>query len=74
MFGNKKAKRQRLQQLTEIVQDGKWHSQSSLADKVGVTRATIFKDLPYLEDEGVLLVPHAGEMLYRLRGSVNGNQ
>lgn len=56
MFGNKKAKRQRLQQLTEIVQDGKWHSQSSLADKVGVTRATIFKDLPYLEDEGVLLV------------------
>ena len=26
------------------------------------------------EDEGVLLVPHAGEMLYRLRGSVNGNQ
>jgi DNA-binding IclR family transcriptional regulator len=56
MFGNKKDKQKRLEQMAEAIEkhpDG--ISQSALARKLRVPRCTVKRDLPTLEKQGVLL-------------------
>lgn len=56
MFGQKKAKRQRLEQMADVIEqrpDG--ISQSDLARQLGVHRSTVKRDLPRLEKHGILL-------------------
>lgn len=55
MFGSKQQKQDRLDNLTENLLDGEWHTQSQLANDLNVPRSTIFKYLPDLEDRGVHL-------------------
>lgn len=54
MFGSKREKHDRLEQLTDLVAD-EWRTQAELARATGVDRATVHKDLVVLEQRGVLL-------------------
>ncbi len=55
MFGSKKAKRERLNQLTNFLEENGEVSQADLARYLDVPRSTVHKDLAFLEDNGVLL-------------------
>lgn len=55
MFGSKRQKQERLDNYKGLLQDGEWHTQSELADELDVSRSTVFKDLPDLEERGVPL-------------------
>jgi len=56
MFGNKQAKRERLERMAEAVEQHPGISQSDLARQLGVPRSTVKRDLPTLEQVGILLV------------------
>ncbi len=57
MFGNKSDKQARLEKIAALVaQSGAGITQAALARALGVTRATIHKDLVALEQKGVRLV------------------
>jgi DNA-binding IclR family transcriptional regulator len=56
MFGNKKDKQKRLEQMANAIeQNPNGISQSQLARKLKVPRCTVKRDLPTLEEKGVLL-------------------
>ncbi len=56
MFGNKQAKRGRLEQMAKVIErHPEGISQSDLARRVGVPRCTVKRDLPALEQVGILL-------------------
>jgi DNA-binding transcriptional ArsR family regulator len=56
MFGNKQAKRERLEQMADVIeQHPEGISQSELARQVGAPRSTVKRDLPALEQAGILL-------------------
>ncbi len=56
MFGSKQHKRERLEQITQLVEQQPDHlTPSDLAKALRVARSTISYDLVALEDNGVLL-------------------
>jgi DNA-binding IclR family transcriptional regulator len=56
MFGNKQAKRERLERIAdEIEQHSEGISQSALARQLGIPRSTVKRDLPALKQAGILL-------------------
>ena len=55
MFGNKQAKRARLERMADAVGQQPGISQSELARQLGVPRSTVKRDLPTLEQAGILL-------------------
>ena len=55
MFGNKQARQARLEQMAEAIEQQPGISQSELARQLGVPRSTVKRDLPTLEQAGVLL-------------------
>ncbi len=56
MFGNKQAKRERLEQMADVIeQHSEGISQSALARQLGIPRSTVKRDLPTLEQAGILL-------------------
>jgi len=55
MFGNKQAKRERLEQMAETIERQPRISQSELARQLGIPRSTVKRDLPTLEHAGILL-------------------
>ncbi len=56
MFGKKKDKQTRLQKMTTLIEETPGGvSQADLARELGVPRSTVLKDLPLLEDAGVML-------------------
>ncbi len=66
MFGNKDAKRTRLEQMVEIIaQSPQGITQAALARSLGVGRSTINKDLVSLEKRGVRLSQDQRGRLFR---------
>jgi DeoR/GlpR family transcriptional regulator of sugar metabolism len=64
MFGNKRNKRQRLDEIVSIVQL-QAHTQEELARRLGVSPSTITDDLTQLEERGALLTEdHHGRMSF----------
>lgn len=56
MFGSKKNKRRRLEQIATMLKEQPEHlTPRDLAKTLGVARTTVSKDLASLEDNGVLL-------------------
>ena len=56
MFGSKKGRQERLEQMTELIAEHpEGIQQSELAQLLGIPRCTVKRDLPILEDRGVLL-------------------
>jgi predicted DNA-binding transcriptional regulator YafY len=56
VFGGKQQKRDRLQQIVEVLrQHPHGLSQAELARSLNVPRSTIMRDLPLLEDQGIFL-------------------
>ena len=56
MFGSKRGKRDRLEQITDLLAHNPGGlSQSEIAKRVGVERSTVHRDLAALETRGVLL-------------------
>lgn len=49
MFGNKQKKQERLEKLADTVFENDGISQNDLAEKLGVTKGTISKDLGIVE-------------------------
>ncbi|MBN1977392.1 MAG: helix-turn-helix domain-containing protein [Anaerolineae bacterium] len=56
MFGNKQAKRERLEYMADVIEQyPQGISQSKLARRMGIPRSTVKRDLPTLEQAGILL-------------------
>ena len=55
MFGDKRAKQARLEQMAEAIEQHPGISQSDLARQLGIPRSTVKRDLPMLEQAGILL-------------------
>ncbi len=63
MFGSKQDKADRLAQIVEILQRvPQGISQAELASLLGVPRSTIARDLPVLEERGILLQEDEGKL------------
>ncbi len=63
MFGSKQDKVDRLVQIVEILQRvPQGVSQAQLASLLGVPRSTIARDLPVLEECGILLQEDEGKL------------
>lgn len=54
MFGSKQGKRDRLEQYEELLREGDL-SQAQLAQRLGVPRSTVLRDLVDLEERGIQL-------------------
>ena len=54
MFGSKQGKEDRLDDEIELLEDVEL-SPAQLADRLGVPRSTVLRDLPALEERGFLL-------------------
>jgi DNA-binding IclR family transcriptional regulator len=54
MFGSKEGKAERLEEEMELLQQQAL-SPAQLADRLGVPRSTVLRDLPMLEELGFLL-------------------
>ena len=54
MFGSKQDKLERLERMTELLEQQPL-SPAQLADRLNVPRSTVMRDLPVLEDRGILL-------------------
>ena len=74
MFGSKKRKKTRLCRITRLLeQANRPLTQAELAQRVGVRRSTIYKDLAVLEEKGVLLAEDdAGKLSFFGRRESNG--
>ncbi|MDZ4719411.1 MAG: HTH domain-containing protein [Roseiflexaceae bacterium] len=55
MFGSKEAKVERLERIIELLENHKELSPAQLADRLGVPRSTVLRDLPVLEERGIIL-------------------
>ncbi len=54
MFGNKAEKKQRLDQTADLLAQQEL-SVAEVAQRLGVQRSTVLRDLPLLEAQGILL-------------------
>jgi len=54
MFGSKQGKADRLEQEVELL-EGEELLPAQIAERLGVPRSTVMRDLPELEERGVLL-------------------
>jgi DNA-binding transcriptional ArsR family regulator len=54
MFGSKQGKQERLSQYEDLLSDDELTA-AQLAARLGVPRSTVLRDLPDLEEQGVLL-------------------
>jgi len=54
MFGSKQGKEERLEQEVELLEEEALLP-AQIAEHLGVPRSTVMRDLPQLEDRGVLL-------------------
>lgn len=54
MFGSKREKVERLAQYVKLLQD-EMLSPAQLAERLGVPRSTVLRDLPRLEEQGIFL-------------------
>jgi DeoR/GlpR family transcriptional regulator of sugar metabolism len=54
MFGSKQDKADRLDRMTQLLEQ-QVLSPAQIADRLHVPRSTVMRDLPMLEDRGVLL-------------------
>jgi DNA-binding IclR family transcriptional regulator len=56
MFGNKQSKRERLERMADVIEQyPQGISQNKLARQMGIPRSTVKRDLPTLEQAGILL-------------------
>jgi DNA-binding IclR family transcriptional regulator len=56
MFGNKQSKKARLERMADVIEQyPQGISQSKLARQMGIPRSTVKRDLPTLEQAGILL-------------------
>jgi DNA-binding IclR family transcriptional regulator len=55
MFGNKQAKQERLEQMAKVIEQHPTITQAELARQMGMPRSTVKRDLPALEQAGILL-------------------
>lgn len=58
MYGSKQDKARRLERLEQLLREASVSQPltlSQLADRLGVPRSTVLRDLPCLEDRGVLV-------------------
>lgn len=63
MFGSKQQKQDRLQRIVEVLrQYPQGLSQAELARSLNVPRSTVMRDLPLLEDRGILLQEDADKI------------
>jgi len=70
MFGNKRAKRERLERMADVIeQHPQGISQSELARQMDIPRSTVKRDLPTLERAGILLAEdeHGRLSMFRRR-------
>ena len=71
MFGSKQQKQDRLQRIVEVLrQYPQGLSQAELARSLNVPRSTVMRDLPLLEDRGILL-QEAGDKISIFEGNSN---
>lgn len=61
MFGSKQGKRERLEQYQELLSDEEL-TQAQLAERLGVPRSTVLRDLVDLEAQGVKLAEEDGRL------------
>ncbi|MGB9739950.1 MAG: hypothetical protein C0184_07950 [Chloroflexus aggregans] len=62
MFGSKQGKQARLRRYAELLACGPLTA-AELAYRLGVPRSTVIRDLPLLEEQGILLAEdHAGRL------------
>lgn len=54
MFGSKKEKEERLERYSQILGEEALSS-GQIAEKLGVPRSTVMRDLPKLEEQGIYL-------------------
>ena len=54
MFGSKQGKEERLERMTDLLEQESL-SPAQIADRLRVPRSTVTRDLPVLEERGVLL-------------------
>jgi DeoR/GlpR family transcriptional regulator of sugar metabolism len=55
MFGSKEGKVERLERIIELLENYEELSPAQLADHLGVPRSTVLRDLPILEERGIIL-------------------
>jgi DeoR/GlpR family transcriptional regulator of sugar metabolism len=55
MFGSKEGKVERLERIIELLENHEKLSPAQLADHLGVPRSTVLRDLPTLEERGIIL-------------------
>lgn len=68
MFGNKKAKKERIEKMVQVIRQSPGGiSQSALARQIGAPRSTVKRDLPTLEKQGILLAEDARGWLSLIR-------
>lgn len=68
MFGSKHEKRKRLQQYATLLSDQPLTA-AELASRLGVPRSTVIRDLPLLEEHGILLCEDMKGRLYLFQRS-----
>lgn len=65
MFGNKEDKVKRLERIIKVLQQHpEGLSQSEIAAHIGVPSSTVARDLPMLEEHGILLQEDQGKLSY----------
>ncbi len=55
MFGSKHEKAKRLERIAELLEERNELSPAQIADYLGVPRSTVLRDLPELEERGIIL-------------------
>ncbi len=55
MFGNKQAKQERLERMARAIEQQPDITQAELARQMGMPRSTVKRDLPALEQAGIML-------------------
>lgn len=66
MFGNKQDKATRLAQYAELLREAEL-SPAQIAERLGVPRSTVMRDLPKLEEQGILLAEESNGKLRLFR-------
>ncbi len=69
MFGTKREKQQRLQRYAQVLTEAGPLTAAELAYRLGVPRSTVIRDLPLLEEQGLLLAEDQAGRLHLFRNS-----